>query len=993
MAAKKSSATRSMRRPKTPLKKPSPKAESALFPIVAIGASAGGLKAFEQFFANMPPESGVGFVLVPHLDPTHASMLPDLLKKYTKMAVLQAEDGMKVQRDRVHVLPPNTEMVIMHGTLLLKKPKEPRGLRLPIDTFFRSLAEDQRDRAIGIVLSGNGTDGTLGLRLIKAELGMAMVQDPSSADYESMPRSAIETGMVDYILAPAKMPAQLVTYVKRLVSGRYPRAVAGVERAPESLQKIFYLLRSRTGHDFSLYKKNTLCRRIERRMSVHQIERLPDYVSYLERAPQEVTSLFKELLIGVTNFFRDSLAFEALSRCLMSEVLADKSKEDAVRVWVPGCSSGEEVYSIAIILRECMDKLKKNFRVQIFGTDIDGDAIDMARAGLYPASIVANVKPERLKRFFAAEEDAFRIKKEIREMAVFAIQDVLKDAPFTKLDLLSCRNLLIYLDAELQKKLLPLFHYTLRPDGVLFLGSSESIDGFSDLFSLLDKKWKLFKRRPTAASAEAVVLFPASPPQLQGGKPAPPRPSATAPQSAVLDVAQKLLLEDFAPPCVFIDAGGEILYTHGKTGKYLELAPGHANLNVLEMARQGIRHELASALRRARSQEKPISVAALQVKTNGGSQRLTLTVKPVRRVEGIGELLMVVFEDMAPKQLKSGKAKIALTPTARHRIAQLEQELKYSQEHLQTTIEELETSNEELKSSNEELQSTNEELQSTNEELETSKEELQSLNEELVTVNAELQGKIEDLSRANDDMKNLLDSTRIATLFLDNQLRIRRFTSEATKIINLIQSDVGRPVSHIVGNLEQDTLSRDAQEVLDSLVLKERAVRTKDGRWYLNRVIPYRTLDNVIDGVVITFTDFTAQKTAESIQAARNLAEGIVETVGDPLIALDGSLRVVAANSAFYRLFQTVSDATVGQLFYDLGNGQWNIPRLRELLERILPQNSRVDNFIVEHDFPRIGRKKMTINALRIHREGIGTETILLTIKDIREISEARNET
>ena len=978
MAAKKSSASRPARRAKTLPKEPSPKAGSVGFPIVAMGASAGGLKAFEQFFANMPPESGVGFVLVPHLDPSHTSMLPELLRKYTKMAVLQAEDGMKVQRDRVHVLPPNTEMVIMNGALLLKKPKEPRGLRLPIDTFFRSLAEDQRDKAIGIILSGNGTDGTLGLRAIKAELGMAMVQEPSSAEYDSMPSSAIETGMVDYILSPEKMPAQLVTYKKHRVSRRVPMVVEGARSASESLQKIFQLLRSGTGHDFSFYKKNTLCRRIERRMSVHQIERLPDYVSYLERSPQEVTTLFKELLIGVTNFFRDSKAFESLSRCLMSEVLAHKPKDDAVRVWVPGCSSGEEVYSIAIILRECMDKLKKDFRVQIFGTDIDADAIDMARAGLYPASIVADVTPERLKRFFVAEGGAFRIKKEIREMAVFAIQDVLKDAPFTKLDLLSCRNLLIYLDVELQQKLLPLFHYTLRPDGILLLGSSEGINGFTDLFSLLDKKWKLFKRRPTAASAEAVVPFPASSPQ-----PEPPRPSGTARKSTVLEVAQKLLIEAYAPPCVFIDANGEILYTHGKTGKYLELAPGYANLNVLEMARQGIRYELASAIRRARSQKRPISLDGLEVKTDGGSQRLTLTVKPVRRVESMGELLMVVFEDVAPKQVKLGKARIAFTPKATHRISRLEQELKYSQEHLQTTIEEVETSNEELKSSNEELQSTNEELQSANEELETSKEELQSLNEELITVNAELQGKIEDLSRANDDVKNLLDSTKIATIFLDSQLCIRRFTPEATKIINLIQSDVGRPVSHIVSNLEQDTLSRDAQEVLDSLVSKGGPVRTKDGRWYLNQVIPYRTLDNLIDGVVVTFTDISEQKIAESILAAKNLAEGIVETVGDPLVALDGNLRVIAANTAFYRLFQTVADATVGQCFYDLGNGQWNIPKLRELLEQILPKNSKVDNFIVDHAFPRIGLKKMTINALRIHHEGIGTETILLTIKNI----------
>ena len=819
MAAKKSSATRPARRAKTPPQKPSPKAESAGFPIVAIGASAGGLKAFEQFFANMPPESGVGFVLVPHLDPSHASMLPDLLRKYTKMAVLQAEDGMKVQRDRVHVLPPNTEMVIMHGSLLLKKPKEPRGLRLPIDTFFRSLAEDQRDKAIGIILSGNGKDGTLGLKAIKAELGMAMVQDPSSAEYDSMPSSAIETGMVDYILTPEKMPAQLVTYKKHRVSRRVPMVVEGARSASESLQKIFQLLRSGTGHDFSFYKRNTLCRRIERRMSVHQIERLPDYVSYLERTPQEVTTLFKELLIGVTNFFRDSQAFESLNRCLMAEVLANKSKDDAVRVWVPGCSSGEEVYSIAIILRECMDKLKKDFRVQIFGTDIDGDAIDMARAGLYPASIVADVTPERLKRFFVAEEGAFRIKKEIREMVVFAIQDVLKDAPFTKLDLLSCRNLLIYLDVELQKKLLPLFHYTLRPDGILFLGSSESIDGFTDLFSLLDKKWKLFKRRPTAASAEAVVPFPASSPQAERRRdragPRAKTPSWTWRKNCS---SRPMRLPAFSSM--------PTERSSTRTAKPESTWNWPKGMPISTSSKWRGRESDMNWHRPFGEQDRRkdlISLDGLEVKTDGGSQRLTLTVKPVRRVEGIGELLMVVFEDVAPKQLKLGKARIAFTPTATHRISQLEQELKYSQEHLQTTIEELETSNEELKSSNEELQSTNEELQSTNEELETSKEELQSLNEELVTVNAELQGKIEDLSRANDDMKNLLDSTKIATIFLDSQLCIRRFTPEATKIINLIQSDVGRPVSHIVSNLEQDTLSRDAQEVLDSLVSKEQA--------------------------------------------------------------------------------------------------------------------------------------------------------------------------
>jgi two-component system, chemotaxis family, CheB/CheR fusion protein len=965
-------------------KKSAPGEKSQAFTIVGIGASAGGLKAFEQFFANLPPDSGAAFVLVPHLDPSHVSVLPDLLRKYTKMPVVQAEDGMKILANRVHVIAPNCEMVVMHGTLLLKRLKEPRGLRLPIDMFFRSLAEDRKDKAVCIILSGNGTDGSLGLRAVKAELGLAIVQDPDSAEYDSMPRSAIETGLVDYILPPEKMAAQLVTYLRHAEFRHGPSAVGAAEKAPESLQKIFQLLRSRTSHDFSFYKKNTLCRRIERRMSVHQIENLSDYAIYLDRNPQEVVTLFKELLIGVTNFFRDPQGFAALSSCLRSEVLADKPKDYTIRVWVPGCSSGEEVYSIAIILRECSEALKKTWKIQIFGTDIDDDAINAARAGLYPASVAADVPTDRLKRYFVAEGNAYRIKKEIREMVVFATQDLLKDPPFTKLDLLSCRNLLIYLEGELQKKLLPLFHYALKPDGILFLGPSESINGFTDLFSVIDRKWKIFRRRASSHTAEAFVPLPAAGPRTQIAKPAVPSQKSVTRPSSVADVAQKLLMDHYAPPAVFIDHAGEILYTHGRTGKYLELAQGHAHLNVLEMAREGLRHEVAAAIRKARLQRQKVTLERLQVKTNGGFQWVNMTVTPVHRQEGIGETFMVVFEDVAPKPMKTGKTtKAVVAATAARRIAQIEQELRHTQEHLQTTIEELETSNEELKSSNEELQSTNEELQSTNEELETSKEELQSLNEELVTVNAELQGKIEELSNANDDMKNLLDSTKIATIFVDNHLCIKRFTSEATKIINLIQSDVGRPISHIVSNLEHESLAADAQEVIDSLVPKERPVRTKEGRWYLNRIIPYRTLGNVIDGVVITFTDISEQKIAEAAIDARNLAEGIVETVREPLMVLDRNLKVIAANSAFCRLFQVTADGTVGREFFALGDGQWNIAQLRDLLENLLPHNTQINEFIIEHDFHKVGRKKLSFNARRIHRESVGTETILLTIKDI----------
>jgi len=987
MPAKKSAKRRPERRDKvSPEKRVSAADKRKPFPIVGMGASAGGLRAFEQFFASMPLDSGAAFVLVPHLDPSHVSMLPDLLRKYTKMPVVQAENGMKILPNRVHVIAPDSVMVVSRSTLLLTKPKEPRGLRLPIDTFFRSLAEDRKDKAVCIILSGNGTDGSLGLRAVKAGFGFAIAQEPSTAEYDSMPRNAIATGMVDYVLPAEKMAARLVSYLQHGAPPLVSMAGGSTKKAPESLQKIFQLLRSRTSHDFSGYKTNTLYRRIERRMSVHEIERLPDYVDYLERNPQEVVTLFKELLIGVTNFFRDPDAFAQLSSRLRSEVLADKPKDYTIRVWVPGCSSGEEVYSLAIMLQECRDTLKKSWKIQIFGTDIDADAIDTARAGLYPASIVTDMPAERLKRYFVPEGNAYRVKKEIREMAVFAIQDLLKDPPFTKLDLLSCRNLLIYLDGELQKKLLPLFHYALKPEGILFLGSSESISGFADLFSVVDRKWKIFRRRASSYAADAIVQFPIGVPRAETAMPAPRGQSPAGRTKNLAEVAQKLLVSQYAPPTVFVDSAGEILFTHGRTGKYLELAPGQANLNVVEMAREGIRHELAAAIRNARLRRRNITLEGLQVKANGGFEEVNMTVTPVRPEEGVGEIFMVVFEDMGPKQAKSGKTGKAVVPaTAARRIAHLEQELGHSQERLQTTVEELETSNEELKSSNEELQSTNEEMQSTNEELETSKEELQSLNEELVTVNAELQGKIDELSHSNDDMKNLLDSTKVATIFLDGDLCIKRFTSDATKVINLIPGDVGRPIAHLVSNLQQDSLAADARQVMDSLVPKERQVRTNDGRWYLNHVIPYRTLDNVIDGVVATFVDISEQKIAEAAITARDLAEGIVETVREPLLALDQNLKVIAANSAFCSLFQLTADRIVNQEFFSLEDGQWNIAPLRDLLEKVLPHNAQINEFFIEHDFLKVGQKKLRLNARRIHREGIGTEAILLTISDVTE--------
>jgi two-component system CheB/CheR fusion protein len=764
---------------------------------------------------------------------------------------------------------------------------------MPIDYFFRSLAQDQAEKAICIILSGMGTDGTLGLRAIKGELGMAIVQDPDTAKYDSMPRSAIQTDLVDYILSPEKMSQKLIAYANHTAHKTVPKLVPAKGKTTDALQKIHIVLRSQTGHDFSAYKQNTICRRIERRMDVHQIDKISNYVRYLQENSQEVNTLFKELLIGVTNFFRDKDAFEVLKNTALPRILKDKPKDYVIRAWVAGCSSGEEAYSTAIILRECTERLKQHVGIQIFATDIDDNAVEAARAGVYPASISADVSAGRLKRFFAAEDNIYRARKDIREMLVFAPQDIIKDPPFTKLDLICCRNLLIYLDSALQKKLLPLFHYSLKPDGILFLGSSETIGGFTDLFSPIDKKWKIFRRRDSLSAARPVVTFPVTPalekPDV-GNEEKPLEPN-------VRQLAEKALLDSYAPPSVIINSKGDILYIHGRTGKYLEPAPGEAKWNIYDMAREGLKLELPSVIRKASAQKKAVTCKGLQVRINGGTETLNLTVnltvRPLVTSQTPSGLMIIIFEEIAPPVPKK-PAKKRRTPGKKtdERIEALEKELQYSKENLQTTIEELETSNEELKSTNEELQSTNEELQSTNEELETSKEEQQSLNEELVTVNSELQSKIEELTTANNDMKNLLDSIQIPTIFLDLDLCIKRFTSHATRVINLIHTDIGRPIGDIVTKLEYGGLTEDAGAVLTDLVFREKEVQSKDGRFFAVRIAPYRTIENVIDGVVITFVDITQTK---NLETARRLA-AVVKDSNDAITVQDFEGNITAWN-------------------------------------------------------------------------------------------------
>ena len=831
------------------------------FPIVGIGASAGGLEALEQFLRHTPENSGMAFVIIQHLDPTHKGIMPELLQRATPMEVFQAKERMKVKPNCVYVIPPNKDLSILHGVLHLFDPVAPRGLRLPIDFFLRTLAEDLKERSIGVILSGMGSDGTMGLRAIKEKAGLVLVQEPSTAKFDSMPRSAIDAGLADLIAPSEELPGKIIDYLQHaIIIARTNPSIESKEQS--ALEKILILLRSKTGSDFSMYKKNTIYRRIERRMSIHKIDKIATYVRYLQENPQEVELLFKELLIGVTSFFRDPASWEQLQTEAIPLLLAARPSGGAIRAWSTGCSSGEEAYSLAISFKEALDTVrpKADFSLQVFATDLDRDAIDKARQGFYPVNIAADVSPERLRRYFIKEENGYRIGKEIRGMVTFATQNVIMDPPFTKLDILICRNLMIYLTPELQKKLLPLFHYSLNKGGILFLGSAESVSSFTDHFAPLNIKSRLFRRRDSAIPNEAVVFPASSASYLTGEQKESMMPK---PEANLQQLADKLLLQNYSPPAVLTNDKGDIVYISGRTGKYLEPAAGKANWNIFAMAREGLRFDLGSAFQKALRQKEAIAVKGLKVGTNGGTQVVDITVQTIAEPEALRGMVMIVFADVAASPEKKDSGGSRTPPAGSARARELEQELQQYRETLQTTREEMQSSQEELKSTNEELQSSNEELQSTNEELTTSREEMQSLNEELQTVNAEQQSKMDELARTNNDMKNLLNSTEIITVFLDNDLNIRRFTSGADKLFKLIPGDVGRPLSDIVNNLNYPEMAGEVQEVLRTLVFFEKQITTASGHWYSVRIMPYRTMENVIGGVVITFSDISAFKEAE----------------------------------------------------------------------------------------------------------------------------------
>ncbi|OGQ56429.1 MAG: hypothetical protein A3J24_06110 [Deltaproteobacteria bacterium RIFCSPLOWO2_02_FULL_53_8] len=963
-------------------KKPVLVEDKSIFPIVGIGASAGGLEALEGFFAKVPHDVNIAFVVVQHLAHGHKSIMADLLGKYTWMKIVEITDGVKIKPGVVYLNPPGKDVAILKGVLYLTESDISHPVRFPIDSFFVSLAQAQRERAICIVLSGTGSDGTLGLKAVKREGGVTFAQEEKQAKYAGMPGSAISTGMVDYVMPVEEMPGVVVGFSGHPYFLVTERAASAGKEFDNSLQKIFLIVRSKTGHDFSNYKLSTIRRRIERRMAIHLLKDVGVYLKFLKENPDEVDALYKDFLIGVTNFFRDAAAFDLLKEKVVADIVNNKSSDSVVRIWVPGCATGEEAYSIAMLFVEVMEAAGKRLTIQVFATDIDKDAIDNARLAIYPESISTDVSAERLRRFFIKEDGFYRVRKPLREMVVFAEQNITKDPPFSRLDLVSCRNMLIYMETVLQKQILPLFYYTLVEGGYLFLGSSESIGALSDLFSPVSVKWKIFRRK--GAAQERRANLPAFP--LAGAFALQNAGAAEKPlRTGARDIAERFILNEYGPPSVLVDDKFNVLYFYGKTEKYLVQQSGEPSFNIFKMAKEEIRYSLSMALHKAIERHQAVAERDIRMSEDAAMPLIDIVARPVDKESVAHGMYMVIFEERPSIDRQAVKTKKRKkTGDADPRVASLEHELQSTKEYLQTTIEELEAANEELRSTNEELQSTNEELQSTNEEMETSKEELQSTNEELVTVNAEFHNKMDDLTQTNNDLQNLLASTEIGTVFLDRNLCIKRFTPSARRVFNLIVSDAGRPFGDITSKFDADlSLTAQAAEVLETLIPKNFEVMTRDGAWFAVRILPYRTADDVIDGLVITCSDITRLKQAEqSIDDAREYAESIVNTIKEPLLILDAKFYVKSANRAFYETFNAVPDKTVSQLIYNLGSGQWNLPALRSLLEEIIPKSVVVERFKIEYDFKDAGRRAIFLNA-RMIRQRLGRPDLILIAFEI----------
>jgi len=955
--------------------------------VVGIGASAGGLEAFRQLLEHLPTDTGMAFVLVSHLDPTHKSILTELLARRTKLPVTEVSDGMRVEPNNVYVLPPNTSMAIAEGILHLQPREEGRAGRHPIDYFLRTLAEDQTHRAIGVILSGTDSDGTLGLEAIKSEGGITFAQDAKSAKYDGMPRSATAAGHVDFVLTPEGIAKELARISRHPFVNPIPSKSAEEEASAgrNGFRKILTLLQKSKGVDFTDYKANTLNRRITRRMVLNKSESPEAYAKFMRENAAEVEALYQDILINVTSFFRNPETFAVLKEKIFPQIAEQHTSDEPIRIWTLGCSTGEEAYSIAMSFAEFAADQAEHLPVQIFATDLSDRGIEKARAGLYPRDITQDVSPERLRRFFTEADGGYRISKPLRDMVVFARQNVISDPPFSRLDLISCRNLLIYLEPVLQKHVLPILHYALKPTGVLWLGSSETPGSSSDLFAPEDRKHRFYHKKPASARVQ-FHSAPASAARKGPGQKTNYLNEQLRTEHDAQKEADRILLMRFSPAGVVINAEMEILQFRGSTGAYLEPPVGKATLNLLKMAREGLMLPLRAAIQKAKKDDLTIRKEDVRVNYNGDSREITLEVIPIKDLTATERCFLVLFEPVAEinrhKRL-AGRQK-AEAPSGKGtdkqqteivQAARLQEELSVTREYMQSLIEQHEATNEELQSANEEIQSSNEELQSINEELETAKEELESGNEELTTLNDELHNRNQELATLNDDLSNLFGTVNLPILMLGRDLRIRRFTPQAEKVLSLIATDVGRPVSDFQRNINVPDLEELIVEVIDTVSVREREVQDRNGHWYLMQVRPYRSL-NKIDGAVVVLVD---------IDDLKNYSQAIVETIREPLIVLDERLQVRTANQAFYQKFQVTPEQTENKFIYDLGNSQWNIPALRRLLEDLLPQNNQFQDFEVEHEFDQIGHRTMLLNARRLELKGGRSQLILLAIEDITE--------
>jgi len=964
--------------------------ERTTFPVVGVGASAGGLEAFSQLLRELPADTGMAFVLIQHLDPRHESQLAEVLSRTTVMPVIAVTDRLRVERDHVYVIPPNADMTIGGGAFALTS-RATVDRHTPIDHFFRSLAQELEGRAIGVVLSGTGSDGTLGLQAIKAEGGITFVQDEKSAKHPGMPQSALP--IADFVLPPVGIARELARV------GGHPHVKQALPFAaspdqPEGgadVGAVLRVLRTATGVDFAQYKPATVRRRIARRMLLQKIDDLATYVRYLRQTPHEAQALRDDILVQVTEFFRDPEGFEALRRNVLPSLVKERAADDPIRIWVPGCATGEEAYSLVICLLEFLGEVESNLAIQMFATDLSAAAIARARAGTFPASIENEVSADRLRRFFVKTDGRYRISKAIRDVCVFAPQDVTRDPPFSKLDLISCCNVLIYLSAALQERVIPVLHYALKPTGFLKLGPSESVGRFTNLFTILDKKHKIYARKPGPSTHLGLgstsgdrITVPAGVQEHEAGW------SATA----IEKEADRVVLGRYAPVGVVVNGDAEIVQFRGKTGPYFEATPGAASFNLYKMAREGLAAALRQAVQRAAESGEPVKANGLQIRANGGIREVSLEVIPLgpaERVKHHRHHLILFFEERPrPTGTSAPKPHERPRTAGERRVAQLTRELADAHRHLQAISEEHEAAMEELRAATEEAQSSNEELQSTNEELETSKEELQATNEELTTVNDELNSRNVELAQLGNDLGNLLTSTHVPIIMVGSDLRVRRMTPVTERALNMAPGDVGRPIGDLRLGVEVPDLESLLREVMETLTVQEREVETRDGHWYSVRARPYRTTDSKIDGAVISFIDIDAIKRGlEEAKEARDQAQAIIATVREPLVILDADLRVVTANPSFYETFQTSRETTEGHSLFDIGNRQWNVPRLRTLLEEVLPRQSAVERFEVEHRFETIGSRTMLLNARRVLSADGQPAMILLAIDDVTEAKRA----